>query len=47
MASDVPKVEVDLEALNPLTPEVIARQATINIGMSRVHRVHVAARPLF
>lgn len=28
----VEEVEIDVESLNPLSPEVISRQATINIG---------------
>jgi translation initiation factor 2 subunit 3 len=28
----VEEVEIDVEGLNPLSPEVISKQATINIG---------------
>lgn len=30
--NSIPKVEIDIASLHPLHPEVIAKQATINIG---------------
>jgi hypothetical protein len=37
-APPVPAVDIDVSKLNPLSPEVISKQATINIGvfMTRV-----------
>ncbi|KAK4692289.1 translation initiation factor 2 subunit 3, partial [Phenoliferia sp. Uapishka_3] len=31
---DIKEIEIDVESLNPLSPEVISKQATINIGTS-------------
>jgi len=33
MEQDLSKFELEVAKLHPLTPEVISRQATINIGM--------------
>jgi hypothetical protein len=33
MASVEERINIDPSTLNPLSPEVISRQATINIGM--------------
>ncbi|KAG1821313.1 hypothetical protein EV424DRAFT_1401002, partial [Suillus variegatus] len=29
---DVPKIDIDITKLTPLSPEVISKQATINLG---------------
>ena len=35
LATKLEEIEIDVESLNPLSPEVISKQATINIGQSR------------
>lgn len=42
LATKLEEIEIDVESLNPLSPEVISKQATINIGQSRlsITRIH-------